>query len=232
MSATQTNSMRQIIEAHEEGRVSLRPGAACTHETGEDMYDSYGWHISSDVFGDCELQTVEYGWLDDGLEDRYVLKTPAGCPLEGAEYGSSTCLLDAARTIWPTATLADDEDYLYDAEGSEVAEVEYLPADPVERTIAALGLPDSGESDREIRSERRAIAEGLVERARGVREDMDAIEGLLDDAVAAYRRGDLEAVIEALRSASSAEQDHGDDPATSELVHDLLQIGCEKGDRL
>ena len=76
--------MYEISEAHEEGRVSLRPDATRTHETGEDMIDSYGWYTSSDIFGDIVLQAVEYGWLDEGLEDKYVLKTAAG-PLEGTE---------------------------------------------------------------------------------------------------------------------------------------------------
>jgi hypothetical protein len=224
-----TTSMSEIVDAHEDGRVSLRPNAACTHETGEDMYDSYGWHASSEIFGDARLQTVKYGWLDDGLEDKYILKAHAGCPLEGTEYTSREDLLTAARMLWPDATLEDDADYLYDAAGEqELAEIEYQPADPVERTILALGWPDSAESDREIKSERRALAESLVGRARNVREDMDGIESLLDDAVTAYESGDLDAVIEALQNASSAENDHGDDPATSELIHDLLQIEEEE----
>ena len=82
--------------------------------------------------------------------------------------------------------------------------------------------------DTEIRSERRAIAETVVDRARTVREDMDGIESLLDDAVAAYEAGDLTGVIEALQEASSAEHDHGDDPATSACIHDLLQIEEEE----
>ena len=67
-----------------------------------------------------------------------------------------------------------------------------------------------------------------MDRARSVREDMDTIESLLADAVAAYESGDLNAVIEALQSASSSEDDHGDDPSTSQLIHDLLQIEEEE----
>lgn len=227
MNTTQTNSMSKIVDAHKAGQVSLRPNAARTHDTGEDTYDSYGWHTSSDIFGDCELQTVEYGWLDDGLKDKYVLLTPTGCPLEGTEYASREDLLAAARALWPDSVL--DGDYVRDAEEDELAEIEHQSADPVERTISALGWPKySSESDREIKSERRAIAEALVDRARSVREDMDSVEGLLDEAVAAYERGDLDAVIEALQHASSTENDHGDDPATSELIHDLLQIEEEE----
>ena len=159
MTTTQTNRMSEIIDAHEEGRVSLRLNASRTYDTGEDMYDSYGWHASSDIFGDCVLQTVEYDWLDETLEDKYILKTAAGCTLEGSEYASREDLMAAVLTIWPDATLESDADYVYDVENNEVAEIEYVPADPVERTILALGWPDSGESDKEIRSERRALAE-------------------------------------------------------------------------
>ena len=229
--ATQTHSISEITEAHEDGRVSIRAGAAKTHETGEDMYDSYGWRASTDMFGDCVLQTVEYGWLDDGLKDAYILLTSADCPLQGTEYGSRADLLTAARTIWPTATLADDEDYIYDGEEKELAEVEYRPADPVERVILALGWPSNcDESDREVKRTRRDLAEDLVDKARGVREDMDDIAYLLDDAVTAYESGDVDTVIKALQAASSAENDHGDDPATSELIHDLLEIADEDED--
>jgi hypothetical protein len=194
------------------------------------MYDSYVYYISSEIFGDVELQTVKYSWLDEGLTDKYVLKAAAGCPLDGAECASRAELLSTAQGIWPGATLADDEDYICDEGGNEVAEVEHQAADPVERTIAALGWPCSSASDREIRSERRAIAESLVRCARSVRKEMETIERLLDDAIAAYDRGDLDAVIAALSVASSIESDSGDDPSTSEVVHDLLEIVEEDGE--
>lgn len=82
-------------------------------------------------------------------------------------------------------------------------------------------------------SEDEALA--LVERARDVREAADSIEGLLDEAVAAYERGHVQGVIEALDEASREEDDHGDDPATRDLAERLLQATgyavmlCEEG---
>src|SRR5437764_14711417 len=37
---TQTRSISKITDAHGDGRVSLRPNAPLTHDTGEDMYDA------------------------------------------------------------------------------------------------------------------------------------------------------------------------------------------------
>jgi len=56
----------------------------------------------------------------------------------------------------------------------------------------------------------------------------DAAEGtsdLLDEAVAAYRRGDLDECEQALDNASSHETDHGDDPATQALRSQLIDDG-------
>lgn len=65
-------------------------------------------------------------------------------------------------------------------------------------------------------------AESLVALARRVCEAADGVESLLAEAVDAYERGDLRAVIGLLDDASSAEREHGDDPATSDLAERLL----------
>lgn len=71
--------------------------------------------------------------------------------------------------------------------------------------------------------ERRDDAEGLAALAERVWEDMSAIDGLLDQAVTAYEAGDVEACIEALQAAGSAEREHGDDPSTRSLAEQLLE---------
>ena len=67
-----------------------------------------------------------------------------------------------------------------------------------------------------------AEADKLVERARDVRYAAEGVCDNLDDAVTAYKAGDLAGVIEALEAASSVEGEGGDDPATQELAERLL----------
>jgi hypothetical protein len=69
-------------------------------------------------------------------------------------------------------------------------------------------------------------AEALVEMARTVRDAAESVCGLLDEAVAAYDRGDVRACRQALLDAWSAESDHGDSPAASALADALLVLPC------
>jgi hypothetical protein len=68
-----------------------------------------------------------------------------------------------------------------------------------------------------------AEARALVERAREVRSDAEDICALLDEAVEAYRAGNLVAVLDALSSARDAEREHGDDPATRALREQMIE---------
>lgn len=128
----------------------LRDSADTTHETASDMYDAYGWHLSTDE-RDIPLQAVQYDWLDDADDVRV-----------------------AGRLRAADSDLTDDE------------------------------------------------AMDLVVMARGVREAMEGVSDLLDDAVDAYRRGDCEGCARALEHASAVESDHGDDPATDALREQLI----------
>jgi len=65
--------------------------------------------------------------------------------------------------------------------------------------------------------------ESLVSMARRIREAAESVVGLLEDAVAAYEEGDLDATVAALDAASSEESDHGDDPACRSLRDALLE---------
>ncbi len=40
------------------------PSADTTHETAEDWWDGYGWHLSTEESGDITLQAVGYDLLD------------------------------------------------------------------------------------------------------------------------------------------------------------------------
>jgi len=66
-------------------------------------------------------------------------------------------------------------------------------------------------------------AESIVTAARSTREAAESICDLLDEAVEAYERGDLDGAKQALLSAYSQESDHGDTPATSVLAGNLLE---------
>jgi hypothetical protein len=66
-------------------------------------------------------------------------------------------------------------------------------------------------------------AEGLAQLALRVWGDMQAIDDMFAEAVAAHKSGDLEATVEALREARNLETDHGDDPSTSDLAEQLLE---------
>ncbi len=162
--AERTYSISDLLAAHKDGRVTLAPEAATKHQSGEEWYDDYGWHLSTERHGDICLQEVEYDWLDDGD--------------------------DAA--------------------------------------VAALlvaGLPDP--CDEEDAEDLQSCAEGVVARAREIREAADSVESLLDAAVAAYEAGDVDATVKALCEASSEEDEHGDDPATQTLIHALCLIRTE-----
>lgn len=65
-------------------------------------------------------------------------------------------------------------------------------------------------------------AETIVAKAREVREAGETVEGSLAEAVAAYQRGDIDAVIEALDAAAVVESEHGDSPATDSLRRQLI----------
>lgn len=132
-------------------RTTLALDADTRHQCAREMYDAYGWHISTEAAGDIELQTIDYDWLDERNDDT---------------------VLDSHR---------DD-------------------------------MPDMSDDERKK----------LIAMARGVRADMEGIESLLESAVDAYERGDVDGVIDALDAASSAESDHGHDPETADLRGRLL----------
>jgi hypothetical protein len=62
----------------------------------------------------------------------------------------------------------------------------------------------------------------LIEKAREVRANAEAVEALLGEAVEAYGRGDVAAVIRALDEAERIESGHGDCPASRSLRGQLF----------
>jgi hypothetical protein len=73
-------------------------------------------------------------------------------------------------------------------------------------------------------------ADALVACARMVRDTAEQVESLLEEAVEAYLRGDLDGVIEALDQAASLELDHGDSPASNSLRSQLIDDDDEDED--
>lgn len=57
--------------------VALEDGADTSHESAEDWYQSYGWHLSTEDAGDVCLQAVEYDWLDDDDDAAVAAKLEA-----------------------------------------------------------------------------------------------------------------------------------------------------------
>ena len=64
--------------------------------------------------------------------------------------------------------------------------------------------------------------ECIIAKAREVREAAETVDGLLGEAVEAYQRGDMDAVVKALDEAARAECEHGDSPAANSLRSQLL----------
>lgn len=136
----------------------LMADADITHEDAEDMYSSYGWHLSTEDAGDVTLQAVEFDWLD-----------------QSDDSGVAAKLLDSTRGHGRSKMTVDE-------------------------------------------------AEQIVAKAREVRESMESIDGLLEQAVAAHERGDVDSVIETLDNAQRQESEHGDCPESTSLRGKLLEM--------
>jgi len=92
--------------------------------------------------------------------------------------------------------------------------VEYEWLDGTDEEVISKLLETYDLTDRE--------AAAIAFMARKVREAAEAVAGLLDEAVAAYQRGDLARVLEVLDKAERVEWEHGDCPATRALRSQLL----------
>ena len=68
------------------------------------------------------------------------------------------------------------------------------------------------------------VADELVALARRVYAAMQEIEAEIELAIEAAAAGDLERTVDALSLASRLERDHGDDPATKQVVAQLLEF--------
>jgi len=73
-------------------------------------------------------------------------------------------------------------------------------------------------------------ADAIVAKAREVRDTAEEVESLLDEAVEAYQRGDLDGVVEALDRAAEIEVQHGDSPAANSLRNQLLDDDDDEDD--
>ncbi len=94
-----------------------------------------------------------------------------------------------------------------------------LDADGVQHMHPVCGWSEVDEFE-----PRNAAEERLLEVARDVKGAAEAIEDALDEAVAAYERGDLDGVLAALDEAYEIERPHGDAPATQALMRQLLSV--------
>lgn len=138
---------------------------------------------------------------------------------------------DAKVVLRPNAdTTHQDAAYWYACYGAHISteaagDVEVQAVDP---EWLAQDLDDE-EIAAKIREECAAIAfssdelEELISLARQVWDAATTVCNLLDTAVEDYTAGDLDGVLEHLRAAREVETEHGDDPATSELVEKLIE---------
>ena len=53
--------------------LELAQNSNVSHDSAEEMYDSYGAHISTDHNGDVCIQDVDYDWLDDEEDAKALL---------------------------------------------------------------------------------------------------------------------------------------------------------------
>lgn len=112
---------------------AFRRFADTTHETAQDWYDSYGWHLSTED-GDVVLQAVDYDWLDE--DDAAVsarLREDGLDDLSGDEIAS---LIEHARTIRDAAqeieSLLEDAVSAYDAGDLDACRRALLDAESIE----------------------------------------------------------------------------------------------------
>jgi hypothetical protein len=67
--------MEMIASEYEWEQIDrLNADADTEHETAEEWYDSYGWHLTTENAGDAFLQAVEYDWLDDYDDDAVIAR--------------------------------------------------------------------------------------------------------------------------------------------------------------
>jgi len=67
------------------------------HETPEEWYDSYGWHLTTEHAGDVMLQAVEYDWLNDPEDDVVIELLLA--ENESLSYDEAETIVVKAREI-------------------------------------------------------------------------------------------------------------------------------------
>jgi hypothetical protein len=219
--------------------LKLRDNANVSHDDAEEMYNCYGAHISTENHGDICVQTVDYNWMDDD-KDASTWRDEALAALAKLSEGDFATCDDKPNDLSDALARGDEDDlqawidYLraddYPDDGLESVGNEL--ADEIEAALeqvkeinqwaektddyAVLSLRAEGKLDWDE-------CESLVELARRVRGDMEPIADELERAALAAVEGDLDACLEALRSARNMETDHGDDPSTSGLADQLLE---------
>lgn len=226
----------------------LKENATPSHESAEDWYGSYGAHISTDRCGDVCVQAVDYRWLDTDA-DVDTFRHDKLAEIDVPSIGDFAHCDDLPAVDLRDAVRRGDEEDLQ-------AMIDYLRADDYpDDGLRAMGLEIAAEIEAakdqvaEInrlaeRADSYAAAmlkdasprmtwdevEQLVKVAQRVRDDAESVVGELERAVECYLAGDLDGTVEALDSAGHAENEHGDDPATSGLRKQLLEEN-ESADR-
>jgi hypothetical protein len=166
-----------------------------------------------EAMGDLQSTPIE-GHLDpsDGL--RWAIT--AGWFGDGAELELELEMLEESSPFEPDAcTDHSSAEDMYDALGWHTTDGE----DQVVHPVCPMSDVESYEPESELEEE-------AIEYARQAAVDMTAVAESLEEAVSAYVAEDYEACLDALRSASQAEGEYGDDPETRALADALLRDGA------
>ena len=136
--------------------MKLTKNANLTHETAQEWYESYGWHMSTENEGDLLLQEVEFDWLDDG-EDAVgkLMEAKPGLLQEEAEgiVDKAASVREAAEAVEASLEEAvtayrnsDLQGILYALNRARLTELPHGDA-PASNALRAELLEESDECD-------------------------------------------------------------------------------------
>lgn len=113
----------------------LAADADTDHEDARGWYSNYGWHTSTEVGHDVELQAVEYDWLDGDSESAVAKLMKSDSELTEEE---ASTIVDVARSVREAAE---------SVESKLVAAVEAYEAGDYAACVAALDACEAIERD-------------------------------------------------------------------------------------
>jgi hypothetical protein len=154
---------RDILMAEETAvtttKQTLRPDADTSHADARDMYDSYGYHASSEHHGDFMLQTVEYDWLDDNDDDNVIAKTIMALPDPRDDDDVDDLACVAADLVSRARGVRDD---MEEIEAELAAAIKCYESGDVDGVIEHLDAASSLESDHGDDPAARTLRERLL----------------------------------------------------------------------